>query len=147
MIGSVHESAFSQLIVARILMQQTRENSRGHIRADAVVREGFPIALSVGCPALSPRLRIIFGLRDGGKSAVERIGRPVEDTRGGKPEFLAGGEWWKGLGGFDGPIVGEDFENAIVYGSRFLFELALPNLIIRRLSILVILRILGLSWL
>jgi len=37
MIGAMREAASSQLVVAGIFVQQTRENSRGHICANAVV--------------------------------------------------------------------------------------------------------------
>lgn len=141
-IGPVREAASSQLIVARIFMQQAWENGRGHICADAVVGKGLAIALSVGAPALSPGLWIVFRLRDGGERTVERIGGPVKHAGSCEPEFLARSKRWESLSGLHGSVVRQYFENAVVYGAGFFLQLALPNLIVSRTFILPLFRIL-----
>src|SRR5580700_6035746 len=94
-------------------------------------------------PTLSPGLWITLRLAYGGQRAIERKCGPVKHTRGCKPKLLPGGERWKELCGFNGSVVRQYFENTVVYCSGFLLQLALPNLIIRRLLVLIFLRFFG----
>src|ERR1700694_480095 len=64
MVGAVNKAPLSQLVVARIFMKQAGEDSGRHVGADAVVRKGCTVTLSVGAPPLSPLFWIILLLGD-----------------------------------------------------------------------------------
>src|SRR5882724_1772755 len=128
--GAVTEGSFAHLVVARIFFEQARKDGGGHVRADAVVGEGSAVTFSVGAPALSPGLRIIFGLADPGEQAVEWIGGPIKYASGGQPEFLPRSQGWRRVAALDGAVVRQDFEDAIVDGASFLFELAFANCVV-----------------
>src|SRR6267143_4769406 len=127
MIGAVSKAPVSQLVVARIFVQQAGENRSGHIGADAVVRKGCAITFPVGVPSLSPLFWIILCLRDSRKDHVEGISPPIKNACGRQSEFLAGCERRKLFGVFDCPIVGQNLEDAIVDGSYIVLGFALPN--------------------
>ena len=143
MVGSVRRAPVSQLVVPRIFKEQAGENRRRHIGADAVVGEGCAIAFSVGTPSLSPLFWIILCLCDSREDAVEGISPPIENAGGCQPEFLAGCERRKLFGVFDCPIVGQNLEDAIVDGSCFFLELALPNRLAGFVIVLIFLPVLG----
>src|SRR5882724_8270818 len=127
MIGAVSKAPVSQLVVARIFVQQAGENRSGHIGADAVVGEGCAITFPIGVPSLSPLFWIILCLRDSRQDDVEGISTPIKNAGGRQSEFLAGSERRKILGVFDRPVVRQDLEDTIIDGSCFFLELALPN--------------------
>src|SRR5579863_7889117 len=141
MIGAMREASFCHLVVARVFVKQTWKNGGSHIRPDAVVGKGFPIAFPVGTPTLPPGLRIVLCLSYGGKRAIERISGPIENAGRGEPKFLTRGKRGKSFGGLHCAVIRQYFENAVVYSTSFFLQLAFAHLIVRRVFVL---RILGL---
>src|SRR5207245_2631661 len=125
-VGAMNEAPFSQLVVPRIFMKQAREDRGCHIRTNAIVGKRGSIAFAVGVPPLSPSLWIILCLCDRREDTVERICPPIKNAGGCQSELLASLERWQFVGVFDGPVVRQDLEDAIIDGSRLSLELALP---------------------
>src|SRR5882724_5909517 len=140
----MNKAPFSHLVIARIFTQHTRKDRRGHIGADAVVRERRAITFSVGVPSLPPFFGIILCLSDSGEYAVERIRAPVENAGGCQSKLLSRCKRGEFFGVFDRPVVRQDLEDAIVHSSSFLFQLALADCSAR---LVFILRVLCIVWL
>src|SRR5882762_2241190 len=119
MVGAMCKAASSQLVVARVFMEQARKNRRRHHGAYAVVGKGCAIAFSVGVPSLSPGFWIISRLFNSSENAIEGIGAPIKNAGSRQPEFLAYCERRKLLGVLDGSVIRQDLENAILDGSCF----------------------------
>src|ERR1700674_2853273 len=117
MVGATTKAACSQLVVARIFMEQTWEYCRRHIGPDAVVGKRSSVAFPIGAPTLSPRFRLILRLIYCREKTVEGVGGPVEYTSGRKPELLPGGNGRERGCIFNGSVIRQNFEDAVVYGS------------------------------
>src|SRR5579864_8733341 len=105
-------------------MEQTRENRGGHISADAIVGKRSAETFPVSSPSLSPGSRFILRLVDRGECPVKRIRGPVKNSCSRQAEFLAARNGWEFIGIFDRAVIGKHFEDAVVYRSGFLLQLA-----------------------
>src|SRR5947208_16894847 len=127
MVGPTSETPISHLVVPRIFMEQAREARCRHISADTVVGKRCAVTFSIGVPPLSPSPGIISRLFYSSKDTVERSLPPIEYASGSQSEFLSHGERRKVDGIFDGAVVRQNLEDAIVNRSCFSFQFALPD--------------------
>ena len=99
-------------------MQGAGKDAGGQDVADVVIGKRGAVALAVGAPALAPGFWGISGLVDGGDSGDEGDGEEVVGSGGGQVEFFKTGKRRRGLAVFDGAVVGQDGEDAVVGGAR-----------------------------
>src|SRR5438132_9936659 len=127
MIGSMNKAPSSQLVVARIFVKKTWEDRCRHVSTDTVVGKRRTVTFPVGVPSLSPLFWIILCLCNCRQNPVEGIGPPIKYASGSQSEFLSRGERRKVDGIFDGAVVRQNLEDAIVNRSCFSFQFALPD--------------------
>src|SRR5208337_1812309 len=86
------EPPFTQLVVARILVEQRREDAAYHEVLDGGVGVSGPVALCIALKALSEAGISIFSLIDARENAYVRELDGVEHSQGHQLEFLPGRE-------------------------------------------------------
>ena len=129
-VSTTRKFPLSHLVVARIFVKETGKDSRGHIRANTIIGKRLAVAFRIGIPSLALGFRIIFCLGDSGKGTVEGKSGPIKHARRGEPEFLSAGERRKSLGACYKAIIWQHLEDAIVFGSCFLFQLTFADCLI-----------------
>ena len=107
--------AGAELEVARVLMEERGEDGSGHEGADAGVGEGCGVAFAVTLETLAVGRLTVVGLAHQGDYAEERDGDGIGHGLCCELELGFGGELAEVVVLFDGGVVGEDVEEAIVF--------------------------------
>ncbi len=107
--------AGAELKIARVLMKERGEDGGGHQGADAGVGEGGGVAFAVAPKTLPVGRLTVGGLPHQGDYAKERDSDGIGHGFHGELEFGFCGEGAELIVFFDGRVVREDVEEAIVF--------------------------------
>src|SRR5260370_21884875 len=143
MICAAAEASPSQLVVTWIFMKHAWEDRCRHICANAVVRKGGAETVRIGSPTLSTVFWIVSCLRNRREGPAKGVRSPIKNAGGGQSELLSRRDRRKVFGVFNRPIIRHDLEDAIVNGSCFFLQFALPNGLARLVGFLLVLPVLG----
>ena len=109
----------AELEVTGVLMEERGEDGGGHEGADGGIGVGGGVTLAVTLDTLAIGGITVAGLPHQGDSAQEGDGDGIGHGFYGELEFGFGGKRAEVVEAFDGGVVGEDIEEAIVFEGEF----------------------------